>query len=356
MIPQLNPLCRFHGAIRLAAAAFLPALCSPLLGATTWIGAGAGNWDTGTNWDGGVPNAGADVIIDGGNAQNSVVTIGDSLGRSALTLSIDAGDSLVIGNNSSLTLEGTALHNEGLLWLGATGNATDLYIAAADTSLSGGGTIRLQAGARLRGGGSLINAGNHIEGWGNVGANELSLTNQSGGIVEANVATRVLLMDPRSSGGLVNQGTMQASGGGILQLTGSGGGVFDNTGGIIRAMAGSEVQLHTNASITGGTLTTVGDGVIRVLGGQNVFWANLLHSGATVVDNDSFLHSSGTLTNQGTITLNSGGNATRLQLDADTVLTGGGQLVMGGAGNAHVGEAAFSPTPDTRSAAWEIWG
>ena len=47
---------------------------------------------------------------------------------------------------------------------------------------------------------------------------------------------------------------MEASGGGILELTGSAGGSLEQlTGGIIQALTGSVVQLTGNASVTGGT-------------------------------------------------------------------------------------------------------
>ena len=51
---------------------------------------------------------------------------------------------------------------------------------------------------------------------------------------------------------------MEASNGGFLLLNGNGGGGFDNTGGTISALDGSQVQLTNGAAITGGTLTTVG--------------------------------------------------------------------------------------------------
>ena len=57
---------------------------------------------------------------------------------------------------------------------------------------------------------------------------------------------------------------MQASNGGLLLLTGNGGG-FDNTGGTILALDGSQVQFSSGAAIIGGTLTTTGSGEIHNL-------------------------------------------------------------------------------------------
>ncbi|MGH7936947.1 MAG: beta strand repeat-containing protein, partial [Bryobacteraceae bacterium] len=101
-----------------------------------------------------------------------------------------------------------------------------------------------------------------------------------------------------------------------------------NTNGLIEALANSEVQLTTNVSITGGILSTTGNGVIRELDGQNVFLTDLTNAGAILVNNNASLHTSGTITNSGSITLNSSGNNTDLHLSANTILTGSGTVTL----------------------------
>src|SRR5438552_1733666 len=101
-----------HGAARVVmlAAAGL-GLASAARGQTvsTWLG-GSGDWMEGSRWSpAGVPNGATfDVLIDGGNATNSVVTMTNS----AVTigaLTVDAGDELIL--SSSLTLSRDSIIN-----------------------------------------------------------------------------------------------------------------------------------------------------------------------------------------------------------------------------------------------------
>ncbi len=143
---------------------------------------------------------------------------------------------------------------------------------------------------------------------------------------------RSLFVDPvNSPTGFVNHGVFEATNGGFLQLTNNGGGAFVNTGSTILATgAGSEVQLIQNVDITGGTLSATNGGIIRALTGQSVFLHNLTLSGPYVNDNNADTHVTGTITNLGSISLNSAGNVTRLLLDSDLTLTGGGTVTLVG--------------------------
>lgn len=133
---------------------------------------------------------------------------------------------------------------------------------------------------------------------------------------------------------------MQATGGGVLQFSGNGGGAFNNAGGIIRAMDGSEVQLHTNASISGGTLSAAGSGVIRALGGYNVVLSNVTLEGSVIVDNNTNFGVLGSITNSGNILVNSTNNATNIDLQGLVSLVGGGTISLSGA-DARVGGGGF---------------
>ena len=133
-------------------------------------------------------------------------------------------------------------------------------------------------------------------------------------------------MDPDSDDGLVNQGLMEASNGGILLLTGNGGGGFANTGATITAMDGSEVQLTNSASITGGTLTTSGSGVIRNL--DNATLTSLTIAGTFIANNNTTTTLAGTIIDTGSILLNSTVNLTDLVINSDVTLTGGGTLEL----------------------------
>src|SRR5262249_38075798 len=153
--------------------------------------------------------------------------------------------------------------------------------------------------AQLTGGFLLTNQDNLIQGLGNIGANQMSFLNQAGGLVNANVNGQILLLDPPNlANGFVNHGLVEATNGGILQLTGNAGGAFINTGATILADGnGSEVQLLNSASVSGGTLGAANGGVIRAVTGQTVFLTNVTLSGAYIDDNNADTHLSGTITN-----------------------------------------------------------
>src|SRR4051794_20767019 len=99
--PRCSPR---HRSVRRRAllAAALAAAVPSVLNAATWNG-GTGNWSLAANWTGGIPDvAGETALIDGGKAGASVVTLDISPTISQLT--VDSGDSLIIGDNKTLTL------------------------------------------------------------------------------------------------------------------------------------------------------------------------------------------------------------------------------------------------------------
>ena len=83
------------------------------------------------------------------------------------------------------------------------------------------------------------------------------------------ISYSLLNFDP-SPENFVNNNTVQAVSGGIVQLTGSSGGIFENQDNLIQAIgAGSEIRLTSNASIIGGTLHTKGGALIRGIQNQS---------------------------------------------------------------------------------------
>jgi hypothetical protein len=302
----------------------------------TWSGPDTGPWHTGANWTpAGVPGANSDVVIDGESGTARTVNL--SPGAAVNRLTISAGDTLRVNGNTALQTGAAGYTVQGVLELTGGGDSR-LFIPTADTVLEGTGELRMAPGTRLHGGGSLLTRGSII-GAGNIGWNELRVINESAGRIVASVAGQTLAADPRNAGadaGLVNAGRMEAGNGGILQLSGFGGGWFDNTGGIIHAGEGSEVQMVTGAGILGGTLAGEGTGRFRVNGSQSVYWTTLTHEANTVVDNAAWLRTGGTFTNTGSITLQAAANDTRLQMEGPTILTGSGRLVMTGSDNAQV--------------------
>ena len=202
----------------------------PLI-ADNWLG-GTGNWSAAGNWSGGVPNNGTpvnttyNVFIDNGNAKASAVTLNLNAGINNLT--IDSDDSLSISNGSALTINGSSIKNAGKLSLNSTGNFTELVVAGAIVTLSGGGTVTLSNNAQnyifgVTTADTLTNQ-ETIQGAGTIGNGQMTLVNS--GTINANQSAG-LTVNP--TGGITNTGTIEATGGTLL-LSGT---KVSNTGGKI---------------------------------------------------------------------------------------------------------------------------
>ncbi len=244
-----------------------------------------------------------------------------------------SGDgSIQFGNGTSTSLSGT-IANSGHVLLDSSGSLTD-FVLHGDVTLAGMGTLTLTKADRILGTGILTNAGNTIAGEtsdsGSLGANAIGIVNQTNGMINANVEGLALNVDPGSSAGLTNKGSMEASNGGFLVLDGHGGGDFANSGGIIAALDGSEVQLSNGATIMGGTLTTAGTGVIRSLNTATL--VSLTNAGVFEVTNNTAVNLVGTITNRGSILIDSTGDSTDLVLSGDLTLNGGGSVTLLSAG------------------------
>jgi hypothetical protein len=298
-------------------------------GGTCWVGGTSGAWSTPGNWSNGVPTNGTNVLIDNGNANAqgaSTVTL-DIGGAQAANVTVDADDRLSLNNNTSLTVNGTTISNAGGISLNSAGNLTDLILAGNNTvTLSGGGTVTLGNNPNNRiyssgGGGRLVNQ-ETIQGGGQLGVGQTAITNS--GTINANVANELIVAP--SGSGVTNTGTMEASGGGTLDLRGG----YTNTGGLIEALAGSTVAMD-GATINGGTLTTSGGGLMESSNPSSpaTFNGITLSSGSTyTLPNNTSTVLQGTITNKGNFQLSSAGNLTDLRISGPVTLTGGGTVTM----------------------------
>ena len=104
---------------------------------------------------------------------------------------------------------------------------------------------------------------------------------------------------------------------------------FDNTGGAISALTGSEVQLTNGAFVLGGTLNTAGTGVVRNLDIATL--SGLTNAGAFIANNGSTTILIGTITNKRSLTIFSTGSFTDLTLSGNVTLNGGGTLLLSSA-------------------------
>jgi len=177
---------------------------------TTWTLNGNGNWNVGANWSAGEPtNNTFDVFIDDGDVAATVFL---NVNRTIGNLTI-GDDELEILSSQTLTLQGDTLDNAGLIdMLYVSGGFTDLAIDTDGALTLSGGTIHMVINTRITGigaGEELIISDQTIQGAGGIGQNVLTLTNQAGGLIDANVPTagHALLIDP-GAGNMTNAGIM----------------------------------------------------------------------------------------------------------------------------------------------------
>jgi fibronectin-binding autotransporter adhesin len=300
----------------------------PPLTSDTWSGtAGDGQWTTAGNWSAGVPSS-SDAVTIGGTA---AVTLANNQTGSFGTLTLStSGDTVTVDNNALLEASGN-ISNAGTITMSADGNSTQLYLENSLT-LSGTGTVNLNSGNGQYTGyidgvsGSVLTTSSNITGAGTVGNGQLNLVNS--GTINGNISGQNLNVNPDTCTGCTstNTGTLEATGGGILTLDN---GTWTQSGaGKITAGTGSTVNLTSGVSITGGTLSTAGTGVIYDATNQTAFLTNVTNTGTYVIQNNAITEVNGTLTNTGTITVNAGGNSTQFYLTGNTTLSGSGTVVL----------------------------
>ncbi len=223
-------------------------------------------------------------------------------GSSLALRGLDAGDGI-----PQLSVE-----NTGQILIDAISSSTDLQVDGSvgfsgngNVTLNGSGSGNFDRIVSVLDGPSdvLTNGWDHtIRGGGRIGipASPLGIVNQ--GVIEGSIGS--LRIDPDNVAGLINTGTLRATGGGVLQLEE---GTFDSRdGGLIHAADGSIVSLGQNGRILGGTITTEGTGRVGTIGnGVDPIFA-------------------GTITNHGQIELDTVNANADLRIDGEVTLSGGG--------------------------------
>ena len=263
---------------------------------------------------------------------------------SGSTLNINSGT----WNGGTFTTAGTGIMNLSVPAMNGVTNTGTMTIPSSGTPTFEGvttnsGTIQLQSGiiyisgnSTLTGSGSLLMTGGSgslralgstdsltnqqlIHGAGAIYA--LSVTNQ--GTIQADNTSTPLSLTDQFAGGTptTNEGTLQAIGGGTLQIENT----VNNSGGVIEAQNGSTVLLE-NGVVNGGTLTTAGTGTIQSQNGTLDGRVNVpTNSGTFIVPTPYALSWEGTIANNGTITVEA---SSCLDLLQPTTLTGSGQVTM----------------------------
>jgi hypothetical protein len=304
----------------------------PPLTTDTWTGGGGSGdtgWSDGSNWNTGGITSGDNVLIN----LTTAATVDDySVSIGTLTLS-KAGDSVTVANNVSLYVDGN-ISNAGTITLDAASGGNTYLNLTGNSTLSGSGTLVLGSASTtnvLQSAASGITLTNQstIEGVGTIGSG-YGLTLNNSGTINANVSGQQLYVETTASS---NTGTLEATNGGTLVINGYYGS-WNNTGGNITAATGSAVVLNGQVTITGGSLSTSGTGIVY---GADASLVGVTNTGNFVIQNNNYTNMSGTITNTGTITLEAatGGN-TYLNLNGNTTLTGSGTVVLGSASTTNV--------------------
>jgi hypothetical protein len=279
------------------------------------------------------------VSVVGGTLQTSgsgTIEVPTSTAAGLADVTIDGV--LNVRNNSDLYLGGTITNAGNTINILNTSNSTNIFVDTA-VSLDGGGTVTLGGSSttsRIVDGvgsdgsdGVLTNVDNVIQGKGDIGGNTLQVINEPNGLIDAN-ADQALTLNPRPSNPMINRGTMQASAGGNLVLTGNGNGSFDNTAGLIEALDASTVTFASGGSISGGVLKTSGSGTIQVLPSNVGAMADLTIDGTVVVNNNSDLYFGGTIENLGSVNVIGASNTTEIIVNSPVVVTGPGSINLQG--------------------------
>ncbi len=206
-----------------------------------------------------------------------VFQTGDTLSvLDGVTAAVNNQATLNILNNTALTVQGT-INNTGVIALTGGGNVTDLIVDVNNASLTGVGTIDLGNNGqdRLYGataGSILTNVSNTITGGGQLGAGQLTLVNQTKGVIDGDVGT--VLAINTGSNVITNAGLIEATSGGTVSINSA-----TNNTGTIEANGGTMV---VNAVLSGA-------GKAVITGGELEF------TQASVAQNVSFTGPDGTL-------------------------------------------------------------
>ena len=267
-------------------------------------------------------------VIKSTNGGSIAVTSQGTLDGSSQTVT-NLG-TIEVNTGETLTLLGT-ITNEGTIGLNSTYYDSDLVVGTPTVTLTGSGTIALSdsnGSDRIYGAAGtdvLNNINNLIEGSGQLGASQLTLINGAAGVIDATGAANQLVVGTGST--IVNDGLIEATGAAGMALAST---VLNSGGGTILVTTGSVIDLN-GADIEGGLLKSTGTGQF-VGNGQTTLDGSahaLTLAGTIEVSTGQSMTLLGTITNDGTIGLNSSYYDSDLIIgSAKVTLNGGGTIAL----------------------------
>ncbi len=259
----------------------------------------------------------------------TLTTIGTGLinctGNSTIVNPTITGGSLLNTPDNNLNFWQGTVSNAGTIQLNSVGNGTYFRTTGGDVTLSGGGVLSCSNTTANIIDASVTNQRltltNHtIRGSCSIGANSLAATNNA--LIEG-VGSAGITIDP-PSGGFENNSIVRATTGSAVRWVS---GLFDNLDGLFEIQDGATGAI-TSATVTGGTLTTIGTGVIATTLNSTIVNPTITGGSLLNTPDNNLNFWQGTVSNAGTIQLNSVGNGTYFRtLGGDVTLTGGGVMV-----------------------------
>ena len=292
--------------------------------AQTWTGTTSDLWTTGTNWTGGTaPNSSSAIVAISSTVNNPVML---NANTSISTLTMGGSTSLDI-TAGTFSVFGTSISNAGSISLDS------LLQLANNVTLSGAGTLTL-AGGQIGTNGTHYTLTNQstIVGYGtlgsNVGADYPYLSLNNSGTINANSNANTLIMGG-SGTAYTNSGTLEATGGGILDIAVPDP-INDSGGKITSSGSGSTVEI--SSAIQGGTLKTTGGGIMETIGSATLDGST--EGAITLADGSTYTGGGSTTTSLiGTLNLgtSSGSNlalAGNLQLTGNASISGPGSITI----------------------------
>ncbi len=300
----------------------------------TWTGSTSGDWNTGSNWSGGVPTSGANgSITTFSNAVNTGVTLssaGAAVGMSfttasagAFTIGTTGGPGIVLTTGGTISTDSTVVNTETVnapLTIGASGTAATYTISSGATSSSN----VLNLGGSITGAAASGNTTVTIRGT-NTGNNTISGVISNGvaggtlGITKLDSGIWTLSGNNTYSGGTSVTGTLNINAAGTSStnsaigtglLTIANGSVIDNTSaGDITLATNNALSLGAGFTFSGTHSLSFGTGAVTTT-----------QSGTTITSSGA-----GSVLTLGVLT-NANTSGTNLSLNAN----GPGTLVLGG--------------------------
>lgn len=233
---------------------------------------------------------------------------------------------MTVANNSFLRLDGDVTYN-GVLSMASVGNLTDMRFNGART-ISGTATINMSNTTANRllavnGSGDSVTIGNNVtvQGAGSIGGGSALAVINNGSLIATSGAGMVM----STTAGVTNNALIRGDNG---TVTISDTQVNQGTNGVLNAINNGAVVLGNGSQINGGTFSTASGGEVAVRSGNTANVAGVTNTGTLNINNNARLNLNGTLTNNGTINLQSVGNVTDFRVSGNQSIVGSGTINM----------------------------